>query len=138
MENYVNCPKDKYHDYKVLRSPYTSNSSMQIEVCKLCGLESRYKFKKDGRMVNERQYFLDHIRAFAQQSTTDLAMDAAWVYCNPRTVRRLLEEKEKESKSAVLQAELTEKHKFFWQKALNRENWKDIGSDGVDRSYKGF
>lgn len=89
-------------------------------------------------MKNERQYFLDHIRAFAQQSSSDLAMDAAWVYCNPRTVKRLLEQKEQEKKSNILQAEMKEKHKFFWQRALERKNWKDIGSDGIDRSYKGF
>lgn len=136
--DYRNCPVDQFHDYKVLRSPYLTDSAIQVEVCKLCGLESTYKFHDDGRMKNERQYFLDHIRACAQQSDTDLAMDACWVYCNPKLVKKLLEEKAQAKKSADFQKEMKETYDWAVKRAVDRKGWKHTGSDGVERNSVGF
>jgi hypothetical protein len=57
----MNCPKAKYHSYKVL----VSRPDGQKEACRYCGQVSIYRFK-NWKMNPKDDYLMDHIRDFAQ------------------------------------------------------------------------
>jgi hypothetical protein len=110
MKNpYINCPKLRYHDFKVLSSPYLAESldTNQRERCKGCGVIKSYSFKPDGKMTNENEYFMDHIRAFAQPAMGDVYYD-----CNPGAVLKFKKE-EKEEKAKIEKEEVRKEHLVY-------------------------
>lgn len=119
---YENCKVAKYHDFKVLQSPYFIPDAPQIEVCKYCHTRKKYKFTPEGRMVDEHAYFLDHIRAFAQPSSGDVEMMKVYTFCNPMKVKQDAEEALKEEKKAEFFAENDERFKFAIKKALENKD----------------
>lgn len=132
--NYINCSVGRYHNFRVNESLYKNGGTVQVETCAYCREQKRYGFRPDGEMENSRQYFLDHIRAFAQESSQDVGMQAAFLYCNPNGVARLAKDRKIEEKSIEFQAEMKDRFRFVIKKALNNEGWKDKTADGIDRS----
>lgn len=133
--DYKNCKKGVYHWFTVKSSPYTGSSTKQIERCKFCGDTKTYTFLPNGKMKEEREYFLDHIRAFAQPIQEDPGMLAAFLHCNPKAAERLKKQKTDDERSAWFKQEMSEKFKWAMQRALNNEGWTDKGDqDGINRS----
>lgn len=127
MENnrYVNCPVAKYHDFKVMSDPYgltKTFSKEQKEYCRACKKMVSYKFASDGKMVEEHQYWLDHIRFFAQPS-----MGEVYFEINPGMRAKFsLEERENKAHEDK-QAELSDKFRFALKRAL------DDRDDGIKK-----
>lgn len=146
---YENCPSGRYHDITVMASPYQDRregallSENQVEKCKLCGEMFTYAFNSQMQMVSkaeDRRYFLNHIRDFAQDTRdkdgvpADPAMQAAFEYCKPKLLERFMKEAADQKKSDEFQAEMSEVGRWTMKKALNNEGWTYIGKDGIDRS----
>lgn len=140
--SYENCTTGKYHDFTVVASPFSERrentlvSEQQIERCKLCGERTAYGFDGAGRMKDSRQYFLDHIRVFAQNGTKDVEMQKAFEYCNPKAFQKFAKEAEDKQKSDDFQQLMKEKFHWAMKRALNNEGWVDKGKDGIDRSSR--
>lgn len=113
--DYKNCPTARYHEMKVVSSPYPEGkifSPQQIERCTKCGERKTYIIRPDGQMENSRQYFLDHIRVFAQPIEQDPAMLEVFLFCNPGAAKRLKE------------AELSgKKHEWFREEQREKFRW---------------
>lgn len=107
--NFRNCAAGKYHWFKVLNT----NPSTQLEVCKYCGERKVYRFTADGKLVNEQQYFLDHIRAFAQPYMGEVYYD-----CNPGMLLKFTNEANEQKKAEVRSQDMTEKLKFAMKRAF--------------------
>ncbi len=130
---FENCKVDRYHDFTVFSSPYKENGTNQVETCKLCGEMKKYTFNAKGQMRNERQYFLDHIRAFAQHDTDDKEMTKAFNYCNPVAAAKFAAEALAGRKSEDFRSEMSDKFKWAIKRAMNNQGWTD-NSHGFDRS----
>lgn len=110
---YKNCPTAKYHWFIVLSGPYSREySETQVEVCKFCKVRKAYAFRPDGKMVDDHQYFLDHIRAFAQPS-----MGEVYYECNPGMLMKFQNEARAEKKKEERDADLSDKFKFALKRA---------------------
>ena len=131
--DYRNCLVGVYHLFTVLDSPYKNGAKTQKEKCQYCGKDVEYFFSSDGKMMEERQYFLDHIRAFAQPIKEDPGMMAAFLVCNPKAAARLEADKKANKRSAEFQGEMTEMFRWAAKRALNDEGWKHK-KGGVDYS----
>lgn len=103
--NYRNCLVGGYHDYKVL----ASNEGVQMEVCRYC------KVEKDFSKMSEREYFLEHIRAFAQPSM------ACYYDINPNAMAKAMIETKEQKKFDARQGDLKEKFHFAIKRALKNE-----------------
>lgn len=132
--DYRNCKVGQYHDFKVLASPYMNGSVEQVEVCKMCKERKVYTFTPDGKMINEHEYFLDHIRAFAQPILDDPGMMDVIRECNPIGLARMEKLAKEQENSEAFQADISDRFKFAMKKALNNEGWTDKTKDGIDRS----
>lgn len=121
---YINCPIREYHYFKVLSGPYMGGGTgeTQKEVCRFCGVKKEYAFRLDGEMVDQRAYFLDHIRAFAQPSTEDLAMAEVYYHCNPGMKEKFIKEAVQAKKQEDKNLELTDKYRFAIGRALQDRN----------------
>lgn len=133
--DYRNCTAGVYHSFTVIDSPYTNGAKVQREKCQYCGKAEEYTFTPDGKMTDERQYFLDHIRAFAQPVEDDLGMMEAFLACNPNAAARMTRDAAQEKKSEDHQAELTELFHWSMKRALDDKGW-EYKKDGVDYSSK--
>ena len=115
--DYKNCPVGKYHDFKVLRTPYeipgAKHSPKQVEQCRMCHKTVEYLIQEDGKMVDDRQYFLDHIRAFAQPSMV------CYYELHPTAAFRFAEEAKAVKKSEEFQETKSEEFKAAIKKALD-------------------
>lgn len=113
--NYANCPVAKYHNFRVLASPYLpeKQATKQIEQCRACGKREEYSYKPDGKMVNERKYFLDHIRAFAQPF-----MGEVYWECNPGAFEKFTAKEAEDKKREIKNLERDEHFKFAIKRAF--------------------
>lgn len=112
--NYKNCPTGQYHWFIVLSGPYSKvHTDEQIEVCKYCKARKAYAFKPDGKMVDDHQYFLDHIRAFAQPSMGDVYYD-----CNPGMLLKFTNEAKAEKKKEEKEEMRKDHFKFAMKRAF--------------------
>ncbi len=133
--DYKNCKKGVYHWFIVKSSPYTGSSLKQVEKCKFCGETKTYSFLPNGKMKEEREYFLDHIRAFAQPIQEDSGMLEAFKFCNPKAAKRLEQQRIEGRAHEFFKQEMSEKFKWAMKRALNNEGWTDKGDqDGINRS----
>lgn len=135
---YKNCKIARYHEMVIVASPYRGDiTTRQKERCSKCGQDFAYDFTPDGQMKDSHQYFLDHIRYFAQPIEEDEGMMAAFLFCNPKAAKRFEEASKADKKHEWFQQEMQDKFRWAIKKALNNEGWKDKGDfDGIDRSVK--
>lgn len=146
--SYQNCKVDRYHNITVLSSPWggrdvggnwqenLSTADKQIEKCKGCGELLVYHYKPNGSMTEERQYFLDHIRDFAQNDTGDSGMQVVFDYCKPELKQRFMKLAAEKVKSDEFQADMEDRFQWALKRALNNEGWKMKTKDGFDRSSR--
>lgn len=130
--SYRNCPVAKYHFFNVLSAPYlvagqfvdrnANHADIQVEVCKHCGVRKEYHFNDEGQMVEDHQYFLDHIRAFVQPSMGEVYFD---IYPEAR-MRMALEAKAQKAMQEKHEG-LSDKFKFAIKRAL------DDKDDGIKK-----
>jgi hypothetical protein len=134
--DYRNCLVGVYHNFEVIESPHKNGASVQRERCRHCNKEVEYKFLPDGELVDSRQYFLDHINAFAQPIEDDPGMMAAFLTCNPNAAARMALDEKQTKASKEFQDEMTEMFHWSIKRALDNRGWTAKSSDGVDRSSK--
>lgn len=123
MNQYENCPKGKYHDFKVLSSPYPDRGDLpysqeQVEQCRLCGQHERYAFGPQGNLVNDNKYFRDHIRVFAQRDWGGEDLNEVFFYCNPGERLKLAQKRAEELKRLEKNMERDEHFEFAIKRAL--------------------
>lgn len=98
-----NCEVGRYHDFKVL----VEGPPVQREVCRHCKTVKEYKFTEDGRLVDDEQYFKDHIRAFAQPNMKvfhDIYPEAEAKFIKQEADKKLMED-----------FIANRKERFFWE-----------------------
>lgn len=116
--DFKNCPIARYCDFKVLASPYKNQrqDSKQVEVCRHCKRRVEYTFNEKGQLTDDRAYFTDHIRAFAQPTM------ACYYDINPKATLMFEAEVKDQKRSEELQADLSDKFKFAVKRALNDQD----------------
>lgn len=139
--DYKNCPNAVYHTMTTKATPYEHvtalSSTTQVEVCTSCNKVFSYHYLPNGEMADSRQYFLDHIRYFAQPIEEDPAMMAVFLHCNPGAAKRFEDAAIADKKHEFFQKEMDEKFRWAIKKALNNEGWVDKGDlDGRNRSSR--
>lgn len=112
VTSFRNCPKGRYHSFKVISSPYTSPADVQTERCRFCGVIERYNFNADGTMTNEEKYWRDHIRAFAQPGM------AVYFDINRDAEEKFKREEAEQAASQARQDELSARFKHAVKDAL--------------------
>lgn len=119
--DYKNCKVGKYHRFLVIAGPYSAiQNDKQIEVCEYCKEKKAYAFTPDGKMADDHQYFLDHIRAFAQPSMGDVYYEV-----NPGMLLKFEKEAKAEKAKEAKEEERKEHFKFAIKRAL------DDKADGI-------
>lgn len=110
IEYYKTCPVGVYHDFKV--ELLVSDENGQVETCRHCHVKKIYKFRPDGQLVENEQYFRDHIRAFAQPGMP--------VYNDifPDFEAKLEQEAKRKKVSEMYQGNLSDRFKFEIKKIL--------------------
>lgn len=110
IEFYRNCPVGKYHNFKV--EIELSDENAQVETCRFCNVRKAYKFNAKGQLVDNEQYFKDHIRFFAQPS------QAVYYDINPDAEEALRMEAKKKELFDARQADRSDRFKHAIKKAL--------------------
>lgn len=126
---YENCRQARFHRLKVLES----SDTQQVERCSECG-DTLVFYSDDGHMVDDRSYFLAHIRDFAQPIPQDPDMFEVFTFCHPDLAKRIELEAKEKAKEGEWQKEMSESFRSALSLALKDKDWKHIDSRGVDRS----
>jgi len=134
---YKNCAFGDYHDFEVIYSRIrplskpmqAGEAADQVEVCRFCKKQVVYKVSADGKTTDDHQYFLDHIRAFAQVGFGD-QLAKVFYECNPGAAAELKKEQKSEKKQEEKHAELGDKLRFALKRAFEDKD------DGIGEQIK--
>lgn len=110
VEFYRNCEVGKYHNFKVEMG--LSDENAQVETCRFCNVRKVYKFNDKGQLVDNEQYFKDHIRFFAQPT------QAVYFDINPDAAEAFKMEAQKKALFDKRQELYSDKFKHAIKKAL--------------------
>lgn len=120
---YANCPVGTYHYFKILASPSLPGSQdvRQVEQCTYCKERVAYDTRPDGDVVDQRKYFNDHVRAFAQPGLGDPYLSEVYFDCNPGMREKMAAEAAVAAKQVVHEADRNARFEHAIKKALENK-----------------